>query len=216
MDLHDASRNGYRYYRGRCDLIRFFVTTPSLNLLLRDLIFTMLPLRLTRQRLGFLEHIETISIARYPDRSPCINWNKAVDLWSVGSGSLRKIETGLTSLWSTFFVCDGNLPLHVDMIGKNMTTMGMIIANESPILITTEAQKVAADACDIFALDPEEEHGAETHGRFIFATRDLKNHELPTVEKARRLFLRDLARISEHLERASYHDLSPVCVGHSC
>ena len=110
----------------------------------------MLQLRYDRKRLGFLEHYGSISLARYPDRSPCVDWHRAVDLWSEGSGYLRRLETGMANLWSSLFVCDGRLPLHVDMVGKGVTTMGMIIANESSLKIASKEQVVQADSGDIF------------------------------------------------------------------
>lgn len=159
--------------------------------------------QLKRRNLGFLENVGPISLARYPDRSPAVNWYEAIDKWAIGEERLKKIEFPFGGLWSTFYVCNGSLPLHVDILEENALTYGMIVSNSHDLIIKTKNVQLPAQAGDIYALNPNEDHGAETEGLFVFAARDLKYHSLPTVEKARRLFLRDIQIVAENLRKAA-------------
>lgn len=154
-----------------------------------------------RKALGFLEHIGSISIARYRNRSQSIDWSRLMKDWDTGESGemndLRKLDPDVPGLVLSYFACHGNLPLHIDKVGYNRLTFGAIIHSTAPLSIDAPHQSVEVEAGALFVLDPNKQHGATACGSFLFATIDLPEHEAPTAEKFRRRVERDLGRIAE-------------------
>ena len=154
-----------------------------------------------RIALGFLEHIGSISIARYRNRSQSIDWARLMKEWDTGENGegndLRKLDPDVPGLVLTYFACHGSLPLHIDMVGRNKLTFGAIIHSSAPLSLDAPQQSVEVEAGALFVLDPATQHGATTDGSFLFATIDLAEHEAPTAEKFRRRVNRDLRRIAD-------------------
>jgi len=154
-----------------------------------------------RVALGFLEHIGSISIARYRNHSSSVDWERLMKEWDTGESGqgndLRRLDPDIPGLTLTYFACHGSLPLHVDMVGRNKLTFGAIIHSRAPLSIDAPHESVEVEAGAVFMLDPSKEHGATADESFLFATIDLAEHEAPTAEKFRRRLNRDLRRISD-------------------
>jgi hypothetical protein len=156
--------------------------------------------RQRRVALGFLEHIGTISIARYRNQHPPIDWGRLMHEWDSGEGGddsiLRRLEPDVPGLLLSYFACHGTLPLHVDSVGPGNLTFGAIVHTTRDLELDADGESVGVDPGAIFLLDPTSRHGAKADGSFVFATMDLPSHEAPTAEKFRRRVSRDLRRIA--------------------
>lgn len=153
-----------------------------------------------RVALGFLEHVGSISIARYPGKNPKINWQRVLHSWDGKAEGeiLRRLTPDIPGLHMEYYVCDGRLLQHVDEVDDGVITMGIVLQGSEDLQLNASGSRIEIGEGDIFALDPKKRHGAETNKSFVFATRDYRLHELPTLEKFRRKTEKDLRKISAH------------------
>lgn len=161
-----------------------------------------------RSALGYIEHVGSISLARHHDQLPPISWEaveKETCEQHVGprKGPLEYMPIPIEGLWASWFVCHGRLPLHVDEVGSDMSTLGLIAVADEDLELNAGGRHVEASPGDMFVLDPARRHGAETKGMLVFGARDLRKHELPKADKARRMFMRDLTKIAKRYGRKS-------------
>ena len=158
-----------------------------------------------RIALGFLEHIGTISIARYRSRFAGIDWARIMREWDHGESGdenpLKRLSPDVPGLALTYYACHGTLPLHVDAVGRKILTFGVILHAQGSLRLNAADGSVEVDAGSLYMLDPRSQHGAIASGSFVFAAVDLPEHEAPTAEKFRRRVSRDIRKINERHAR---------------
>jgi len=152
--------------------------------------------RIKKVELGFLEHVGSASIARYPDRGPFLDWTKITVRWQDQRNE-KQINFAIEKLWAKYY--GHNEYTQVFESKPDKIQIIMIVYCEENISLKIGKHDSEVNVGDIIAIDPGQ--NIKATGNFIIAKRNFKEHEVPKVEKARRLFLKDLQKISKHMKQ---------------
>lgn len=109
---------------------------------------------------------------------------------------LYGIEPRGISLRVDFYMMRADLKLHTDLtMHPGMTTLGVIVAADPDLLITTGQNSLPAQAGDVYHLDPTKRHGTRTKGFLAFATQDYLGHQIPPPGEFRAIALTELTKL---------------------
>ena len=89
----------------------------------------------------------------------------------------------------------GKLELHTDIAPDEEMTMGMILQADNDLILTTGRSHTSAKPGDIFTLDPNKRHGANTNGSLVFAATDYHKALVPSAGCYRQIIDREIDRI---------------------
>lgn len=164
---------------------------------------------LNHKKLGYIEHTETLSVARYPEKTPNVPWHDLAKQWHEPPDTKNdndnqqsdKIRVMIEGLWANFFICRDAASIGDSKPKTGFTRMGFIAYREDLLMINEISHKTEITIGDIFLTESDWNHDLSSKGLFVLGLKDIRNCNLPQVEKSRRLFLRDVETIRKYSKR---------------
>ena len=167
------------------------------------------------KQLGYIEKTEIMWLARYPEKAPEVHWHDLATRWREPLAgdccgmvpTCQSTRVMIENLWAEFFICHNSALVSDRGPEKGFIRLGFLAYRENLVSIQEKRNLIEITVGDIFLTQQDEKLEIRAPGLFVYGTKDIRECNLPNVEKARRLFLRDVEKIRHYsIEHMGRHE----------